>query len=96
MEKWTHSFSIVNMYANLAYFRGFLNLMRKVAHLQVVVVVTKAVWAYSIIQMDLYLQVNIIFVIYKSRNYNMYKETYHHRAIIIDKCLPPSFSADAY
>ena len=57
---------------SIKYDRCLYVLMRKVAHLQVVVV--WAVWGIFVIQIGLYLQylqVNIILFIYKSRNYSM-------------------------
>ena len=50
-------------------------LMPKVAHLQVVVVV-KAVWGIFDNTKSLYLQVNIILLIYKSQNYSIYKQLF--------------------
>ena len=44
--------------------------MRKVAHLQVVVVI-KAVWGIFNYTLGLYLQVNTLLVIYKSRDYSI-------------------------
>ena len=48
-----------------------LSYVRKVAHLQVVVVV-KAVWGIFNDTNNLYLQVNTLFVIYKSRYYSIH------------------------
>ena len=57
---------------------GFLGFERELSFIiskyikvVVVVVVVKAVWAYLIIQMGLYLQVNTLLVIYKSRYYSI-------------------------